>query len=102
MQMQPPLQNIMDCPRMGITVLRRQSRIRSVQHMTVVLTPIMTTPTTSVDRMVSYYKSNATFPTYYQEHDTEIKASSNPLQTFCQIFYDEAVAEGVDPGVVFA
>lgn len=66
------------------------------------LTPIMTTPTTSVDRMVSYYKSNATFPTYYQEHDTEIKASSNPLQTFCQIFYDEAVAEGVDPGVVFA
>lgn len=66
------------------------------------LTPIMTTPTTSVDRMVSYYKSNATFPTYYQEHDTEIKASSNPLQTFCQIFYDEAVAEDVDPGVVFA
>lgn len=66
------------------------------------LTPIMTTPTTSVDRMVSYYKSNATFPNYYQEHDTEIKASSNPLQTFCQIFYDEAVAEGVDPGVVFA
>lgn len=66
------------------------------------LTPIMTTPTTSVDRMVSYYKSNATFPTYYQEHDTEIAASSNPLQTFCQIFYDEAVAEGVDPGVVFA
>ena len=66
------------------------------------LTPIMTTPTTSVDRMVSYYKSNATFPTYYQEHDTEIKASSNPLQTFCQIFYDEAAAEGVDPGVVFA
>ena len=66
------------------------------------LTPIMTTPTTSVDRMVSYYKSNATFPTYYQEHDTEIKASSNPLQTFCQIFYDEAVAEGIDPGVVFA
>ncbi len=66
------------------------------------LTPIMTTPTTSVDRMVSYYKCNATFPTYYQEHDTEIKASSNPLQTFCQIFYDEAAAEGVDPGVVFA
>lgn len=24
------------------------------------------------------------------------------MQTFCQIFYDEAVAEGVDPGVVFA
>lgn len=66
------------------------------------LTPIMNTPSTTVDKMVEYYNSKAAFPSYYKEHDSEIAASADPLRTFCQIYYDEAVAEGVDPGVVFA
>lgn len=66
------------------------------------LTPIMGAPSTSVDRMVRYYKANATFPDYYKEHDAEIAQYSDPLRIFCQIYYDEAKAEGVDPGVAFA
>lgn len=67
------------------------------------LTPIMAKPTTTVDKMVQYYCSNkSTLPAYYKQHDKEIASSKTPVRKFCQIVYDEATAEGVDPGVVFA
>lgn len=66
------------------------------------LTPIMNNPSTTVDKMVEYYQSKAVFPDYYKTNDSEIAAAAEPLRAFCQIYYDESMAEGVDPGVSFA
>ena len=58
-------------------------------------TPIMNSPTTTVQQMVAYYNSKATYPSYYSDSDAPT------ITDFCQIYYDECVAEGVDPAVAF-
>lgn len=59
-------------------------------------TPIMNSPSTTVERMVAYYNSKAAYPDFYASTDAP------DITTFCQIYYEEAVAEGIDPGVAFA
>ena len=59
------------------------------------LTKIMGAPTTNVDQMVRYYNAYASYPSFYAASDAP------DIRTFCQIFYDECVAEGVDPAVAF-
>lgn len=59
------------------------------------MTLIMGAPTTNVDQMVRYFNAYATYPSFYATSDAP------DIRTFCQIFYDEAVAEGVDPAVAF-
>lgn len=66
------------------------------------LTPIIGDPTSTVERMKKWFNQNAVLPHYYVENDPEIGTSSDYLNTFCQIFYDESIAEGVDPSVTFA
>lgn len=58
-------------------------------------TPIMNSPTTTVSQMVSYYQANASYPSYYGSSDAAT------ITAFCQMYYDECVAEGVDPAVAF-
>ncbi|MGN0496581.1 MAG: N-acetylmuramoyl-L-alanine amidase [Lachnospiraceae bacterium] len=58
-------------------------------------TPIMHAPTTTVAQMTAYYNACATYPDYYAGSDAP------NIQTFCQIYYDECVAEGVDPAIAF-
>ena len=61
-------------------------------------TPVMSSPTTSVDEMVSYYQSTgATYPA-----NVYSKYGASSITEFCTILYEEAVAEGVDPAVLFA
>ena len=62
----------------------------------VAYTPIMNKPSTTVDKMVAFYNSKATYPSFYTSSDAP------NIRTFCQMYYDEAVAEGIDPGVAFA
>ncbi|MGN0437425.1 MAG: N-acetylmuramoyl-L-alanine amidase [Lachnospiraceae bacterium] len=59
------------------------------------LMPIAGKVTTSVDQMIAYYKSRADYPDFYQTSDAP------SINKFCQIVYDESVAEGIDPAVVF-
>ena len=76
--------------------------IRSAYTNTDAHTLIMASPSASVDSMVQYYMANAAFPAYYATVDGEFAASGDQLRTFCQMYYDEAVMEGVDPAVAFA
>lgn len=50
---------------------------------------------TTVNQMVNYYNAKAAYPTYYGN------ANVPDIRSFCQIYYDEATAEGVDPALAF-
>jgi hypothetical protein len=65
-------------------------------------TAIMGAAQTSVAQMVNYYnayaqKNNVAFPT-----TTYASKGASTIEEFCQIIYDEAVAEGVRPEVLFS
>ncbi len=71
-----------------------------------ILTPIMGKPSVSVSQMVNYFKtynkSYDVFSSYGSEYDGILKKGGAPtIESFCQIFYDEAVTEGVKPEVAF-
>lgn len=60
------------------------------------LIPIAGSPQATVSQLVEAYEdSGKTFPQYYIDRGVD-------LQTFCQMYYDEAVAEGIRPEVAFA
>lgn len=59
------------------------------------LTPVAGKATTNVSQMVKYYNAKASYPEFYQASDAP------NIQTFCQIVYEESVAEGIDPAVTF-
>ena len=69
--------------------------------------PIMGSTQTSVDQMVRYYNANAsgydTFKFKYDgKHDGSLaKGGASTINQFAQIVYEEAIAEGVKPEVVF-
>lgn len=56
---------------------------------------VITKSTTTVNQMVNYYNAKASYPAYYATTDAP------DIKTFCQIYYDEATAEGVDPALAF-
>lgn len=56
---------------------------------------IMGNTRTSVSQMIRYFTANASYPNYYAGSDAPT------IEAFCQIFYDEAVAEGVRAEVAF-
>lgn len=60
------------------------------------LTPIMGNSTTTVQQMVNYFNSKASYPEYYQGSDAKT------IQEFCQIYYDECKTEGVRAEVAFS
>ncbi|MEE1115017.1 MAG: glucosaminidase domain-containing protein [Eubacterium sp.] len=57
--------------------------------------PIMGTTETTVQAMAAYYNARATYPAYYATTDAP------DIYTFCQIYMEEATAEGVKPEVAF-
>ncbi|MFR9284073.1 MAG: GBS Bsp-like repeat-containing protein [[Clostridium] scindens] len=62
------------------------------------LYPIMGTPAVSVSQMISYFKQKMQpYPS-----DALRKGGASTIKEFCQIVYDESIAEGVKPEVVFA
>lgn len=69
--------------------------------------PIMGSTQTSVDQMVRYYNANAsgydTFKSKYEgKYDGSLaKGGASTIYQFAQIVYEEAIAEGVKPEVVF-
>ena len=56
---------------------------------------VITKSTTTVNQMVNYYNAKASYPVYYAATDAP------DIRTFCQIYYDEATKEGVDPALAF-
>ena len=56
---------------------------------------VITKSTTTVNQMVNYYNAKASYPAYYGN------ANVPDIRSFCQIYYDEATAEGVDPALAF-
>lgn len=69
--------------------------------------PIMGSTQTSVDQMVRYYNANASgydkFKSKYEgKYDGSLaKGGASTINQFAQIVYEEAIAEGVKPEVVF-
>lgn len=67
--------------------------------------PIMGSTQTSVDQMVRYYNANTsdTFKSKYDgKYDGSLaKGGASTINQFAQIVYEEAIAEGVKPEVVF-
>lgn len=69
--------------------------------------PIMGSTQTSVDQMVRYYNANASgydkFKSKYDgKYDGSLaKGGASTINQFAQIVYEEAIAEGVKPDVVF-
>ena len=62
------------------------------------LYPIMGTPAVSVSQMISYFNQKMQpYPS-----DALRKGGASTIKEFCQIVYDESIAEGVKPEVVFA
>ena len=57
---------------------------------------IMGTTGTSLQQMVSYYKSKASYPDFYKTSDAPT------IEMFCQIYLEECAAEGVKAEVAFA
>lgn len=59
--------------------------------------PIMGKSAVTLDQMVSFFKENE------ETYPTEIlgKGGADSIETFCQIYYEEATAEGVRPEVAF-
>lgn len=56
---------------------------------------IMGTSYTYLDQMVRYYKDNQVYPDFYQNSDAPT------IEAFCQIYIEEAQAEGVRAEVAF-
>ena len=56
---------------------------------------VITKSTTTVNQMVNYYNAKASYPAYYATTDAP------DIRTFCQMYYDEATKEGVDPALAF-
>ena len=56
---------------------------------------VITKSTTTVNQMVNYYNAKASYPAYYAATDAP------DIRTFCQMYYDEATKEGVDPALAF-
>lgn len=56
---------------------------------------VITKSTTTVNQMVNYYNAKASYPAYYGN------ANVPDIRSFCQVYYDEATAEGVDPALAF-
>lgn len=54
---------------------------------------VITKSTTTVNQMVNYYNAKASYPAYYGN------ANVPDIRSFCQVYYDEATAEGVDPAL---
>lgn len=69
--------------------------------------PIMGSTQTSVDQMVRYYNANASgFDTFKSKYDGKYdgslaKGGASTINQFAQIVYEEAIAEGIKPEVVF-
>lgn len=69
--------------------------------------PIMGSTQTSVDQMVRYYNANASgYDTFKSKYDDKYdgclaKGGASTINQFAQIVYEEAIAEGVKPEVVF-
>lgn len=69
--------------------------------------PIMGSTQTSVDQMVRYYNANASgYDTFKSKYDGKYdgslaKGGASSINQFAQIVYEEAIAEGVKPEVVF-
>ena len=61
--------------------------------------PITGAAQTSVQQMVNYFNRNAPggYPEFYRTH-----GGAPDIQTFCQIYYEEATREGIRPEVAFA
>ncbi len=57
---------------------------------------VITKSTTTVNQMVNYYNAKASYPAYYAATDAP------DIRTFCQMYYEEATTEGVDPALAFA
>lgn len=59
--------------------------------------PIMGKSSVTVDQMVQYFKSSGeSYPA-----EALSKGGADSIETFCQMYYDEATAEGVRPEVAF-
>lgn len=69
--------------------------------------PIMGSTQTSVDQMVRYYNANTSgYDTFKSKYDDKYdgslaKGGASTINQFAQIVYEEAIAEGVKPEVVF-
>lgn len=69
--------------------------------------PIMGSTQTSVDQMVRYYNANASgYDTFKSKYDGKYdgslaKGGASTINQFAQIVYEEAIAEGVKPEIVF-
>lgn len=69
--------------------------------------PIMGSTQTSVDQMVRYYNANASgYDTFKSKYDGKYdgslaKGGASTINQFAKIVYEEAIAEGVKPEVVF-
>ena len=50
---------------------------------------------TTLNQMVAYYKSNATYPSFYANSDAPT------IEAFCQMYIDECKAEGVRADIAF-
>ena len=61
--------------------------------------PITGAAQTSVQQMVNYFNRNAPggYPEFYRTH-----GGAPDIQTFCQIYYEEATREGIRPEIAFA
>lgn len=51
---------------------------------------------TSVNQMVTYFLAKSTYPTYYA-NNTNVRT----IGEFCQVYWEECYAEGIDPAVAF-
>lgn len=59
--------------------------------------PIMGKASVTVEQMVTYYKENeAAYPSEALQ-----KGGAEDIEVFCQMYYEEAIAEGVRPEVAF-
>lgn len=69
--------------------------------------PIMGSTQTSVDQMVRYYNANASgYDKFKSKYDGKYdgclaKGGASTINQFAQIVYEEAIAEGIKPEVVF-
>lgn len=60
--------------------------------------PIMGTSSVTVEQMISYFSTgNVPYPA-----EQLSKGGADSIETFCQIYYEESIAEGVRPEVAFA
>lgn len=60
------------------------------------LTKIMGNSNVTVDKLVAYYSSRASYPSYYANTDAP------SLEVFCQMYIEECAAEGVRAEVAFS